>query len=179
MVCRGRRGLIRSLTLAGVCVLFGVPALAVGQTMPNRVYLTLTADGHERLADRIADRLKPTANPSRKDVEDLLKRWERASGGPESGRDWLAVARLWLRADEAAEAQSALDLASTDIPAGLLHLEAARIGFLAGDQTAASRYWEACSVAGEEAALEAWLDVDVLATPERRTPTSFASTSAG
>lgn len=158
--------MIRGLALAGVWMLCAAPSVAFAQTMPNRVYLGLTADGHERLADRIADRLKPTANPSRKNVEDLLKRWDRASGGPHSGRDWLAVARLWLRADEASRARSALDRASADIPPGLLHLEAARIGFLAGDPAAADRYWESCSVAGEETAREAWLDVDVLATPD-------------
>lgn len=133
--------------------------------MPNRVYLELKAEGHERLADRIADRLKPTANPNRKDVEKLLERWDKATGGPETGRDWLTVARLWLRADEASRAYSALRRTSDDIPAGLLHLDAARIGFLAGDEAAAGSYWQACAVAGEETALEVWLDVDVLATP--------------
>ncbi len=165
----GRTGgavLIRRVALVCACVLAGMPAKVSAQTMPNRVYLQLTADGNERLADRIADKLKPTANPSRKNVEDLLQRWDRASNGPASGRDWLTVARLWLRADEASRAQEALARASSNIPASLLHLEAARIGFLAGDPAAADRYWEACSLADDEAALEAWLDVDVLATPE-------------
>lgn len=163
---RSYGGLIRAIVLAGAWVLCGAPAVAYPQTMPDRVYLELSAAGHERLADRIADRLKPTANPSTNDVEDLLRRWERASGGPQSGRDWLTVARLWLRADDASSARTALGRASTDIPPGLLHLETARIGFLAGDAAAAGSYWEACAVADEESALEAWIDVDVLATPE-------------
>lgn len=166
MARRAGTGWIRVVaTLAGAWWLCGAPARAPAQTMPNRVYLELKAEGHERLAERIADRLKPTANPNRKDVEDLLKRWDRATGGPETGRDWLTVARLWLRADEATRAYSALNRASGDIPAGLLHLDAARIGFLAGDEAASGRYWEACAVAGEETGLEAWLDMDVLATP--------------
>jgi len=159
-------GLIRAIALAGAWVLCGTPTVVHAQTMPDRVYLELSAEGHERLADRIADRLKPTASPSRNNVEDLLRRWETASGGPESGRDWLTVARLWLRADDASSARTALVRASTDIPPGLRHLEAARIGFLAGDSAAAGSYWEACAVADEESALEAWIDVDVLATPE-------------
>jgi len=157
---------IGSVVLVAACVLWCAPVMALAQSMPDRVYLDLSADGHERLAKRIADRLKPTANPSRNDVEDVLKRWERASGGPASGRDWLAVSRLWLRADEASRARSALGQAAAGIPTGLYQLESARIGFLAGDSAAVDRYWESCSVADEEAAREVWLDIDMLATPE-------------
>ena len=166
MVRRAGRRWIRAVTVAGAWWLFAAPAMAAAQTMPSRVYLVLKAEGHERLADRIADRLKPTANPNRNNVDDLLKRWDRATGGPRTGRDWLTVARLWLRADEASPAYSALRRASGSIPAGLLHLDAARIGFLAGDEAASGKYWDACEVAGEESAREAWLDVEVLATPD-------------
>ena len=165
MICRAGRRLVRSVSLVGFLFLAGPHSQASAQTMPGGVYVALSNQGHERLAERIADRLKPTAHPDRGDVEDLLRRWERATGGPASGSDWLAVARLWLRAGEALPAASALRRASEDIPSGLLHLEAARIGFLSGDDAAADRYWQSCAVADEEAALETWLDLDLLATP--------------
>ncbi|MDH3427976.1 MAG: GWxTD domain-containing protein, partial [Gemmatimonadota bacterium] len=158
------RGLARDLARAGVWLMLGA-APVFAQTMPGRAYLTLSNQGHERLADRIADRLKPTANPDRGDVDNLLNRWEAATGGPSSAWDWLTVSRLWLRAGEASRATAALQRASEGISPGLRHLEAARIGFLGGHDGAADRYWQACAAADEESALESWLDVDLLATP--------------
>ncbi|MFQ5530764.1 MAG: hypothetical protein ACE5FP_10525, partial [Gemmatimonadota bacterium] len=165
MTLRSNRGLGLGVTLAALWLLAGAPSPVSAQTMPGNVYLSLSNQGEERLAKRVADRLKPTAHPDRGDVDDLLKRWERATGGPATGWDWLTVARLWLRAGDASRAASALRRASEDIPPGLLHLDAARIGFLAGDEGAAARYWQSCAAADEETALESWLDVDVLATP--------------
>lgn len=155
------------------CLIGSVVALALltsattvpAQSLPDGVYIGLSGDGHERFANRLADRLKPTAHPDRGDVEDLLRRWNRATDGPRTGSDWLAVARLWLRAREADSASAALRRASSGISTGLSKLEASRIGFLAGAEAAATWYWEACEEADDESAREAWLDIEVLATP--------------
>jgi hypothetical protein len=138
---------------------------ASAQSLPNGVHIALSADGQERFADRLTNQLRPNSNPDEGDVEGLLRRWERATGGPQSGPEWLAVARLWLRAREGERAAAALRQASTDIPPGLYKLESARIGFLTGAQAASTWYWEACAVADDESSLEAWLDIEVLATP--------------
>jgi hypothetical protein len=147
-----------------VLVLGGATTVAA-QSLPDGVYIALSAEGHERFADRLADRLKPNAHPDVGDVEDLLRRWDRATGGPQTGADWLAVARLWLRAQESDRASAALRQASSGISLGLYKLESSRIGFLAGAEAAATWYWEACAASDDESSREAWLDIDVLATP--------------
>jgi hypothetical protein len=134
--------------------------------MPGPVYYGLYDRGAGDVADRIDRRLEPRADPDRDDVEDLLKRWKRATGGPATGWDWLAVTRLWVRAGEAGRAEDALERVSGDVPESFRVLEKARIGFLAGRADAADDWWAACAIATEESALEAWLDLTSLATPE-------------
>lgn len=138
---------------------------ASGQSLPAAVRLSLESSGEDKFADRLSDRMEPRATPDRGDVEDLLKRWERATGGPADPLEWLTVARLWVRAGEAGHAAEALDRAGGGLPEGLLELELARIGWLAGDPSAGAHYWRFCEAADELGALEAWLDVEVLATP--------------
>ncbi len=152
-------------SLLACLALLPLPSAGSAQTMPGPVYHDLTNDGHERLAREISKMLDLRGNPDRGDVEKLLSRWERDAGGPVSGYDWLAVTRLWLRADQAAEAKTALRRA-TGIPEGVYLLETARVAFLAGDLDAADAYWRACAVADETSSLEAWLDVEPLATPD-------------
>src|SRR5690606_18678220 len=81
---------------------------------------------------------------------------------------WLTIARLWTRAGDAARAELALAEADDagGLPAGVLLLDRARIGFLANDiRTGAETYWEGCEVADERAARQYWLDIEILATP--------------
>jgi hypothetical protein len=139
---------------------------ASGQSLPAAVRLSLESSGEDKFADRLSDRMEPRATPDRGDVEDLLKRWERATGGPADPLEWLTVARLWVRAGEAGRATEALERAEGRLPEGLLELELARIGWLAGDPSAGAHYWRFCEAADELGALEAWLDVEVLATPD-------------
>jgi GWxTD domain-containing protein len=135
------------------------------QTMPGPVYNELVAGGHERLARELSKKLDLRADPDRGDVEKLLARWGGETGGPESGYDWLAAARLWLRAGQAVEAGQALRRAEGHVPGGLYLLEVARISFLAGTPRAADAYWRSCELADEASGLEAWLDIEPLATP--------------
>lgn len=133
--------------------------------MPGPVYHGLIAEGHEALARDLSRMLDLRATPDRLDVEEFLARWDREAEGPQSGYDWLAAARLWSRAGRAAEASSALDRISGGVPEGLILLERARVGFLTGDGAAGDHYWRACDLVEGDAVLEAWLDVEVLATP--------------
>ncbi|MEJ2546630.1 MAG: hypothetical protein P8125_02315 [Gemmatimonadota bacterium] len=156
------RRLIVVLTgLAGL----GAPGTVDAQSMPAPVYYELYDLGAGDLAERMQRRLEPRADPDRGDVEDLLRRWERATGGPRSGWDWLAVSRLWLRAGEVDRATDALDRAGDGIPDSFRSLELARIGFLEGRDDAAALWWQFCENATEESALEAWTDLVSLATP--------------
>jgi len=157
------------LLAAGAMALAGVgvrPAPLAAQSLPAQVRVALESSGHEDFADRLYDRMDPRSSLDEGDVEDLLKRWRRA-GGPSGDWDWLTVARLWVRAGDAVRAREALGRVGEAVPPGLRSLEAARAGFAAGDVAAAGRaYWDACEQADELSALEAWRDIEVLATPE-------------
>lgn len=153
-----------ALSLCGM--LTAVPG-ASAQTMPGEAYHALAREGHEDLARDIQKQLDMREDPDEGDVAGILERWERA-GGPDSGWDWITVARLWTRAGSAAHAE--LALASADetggVPAGVLLLDQARIAFLAGDaRLGEEAYWNGCEEAGPQAAQQYWLDVEVLATP--------------
>ncbi|MFW6083809.1 MAG: hypothetical protein ACODAA_01195 [Gemmatimonadota bacterium] len=164
-----RRAVRLSLpVLAGSLLLATLPTDMTGQSLPARVRVDLERAGHRDLAEDLADRLGRRSAVDRGQVEDLLERWSEASGGPERGLDWLSVARLWLKAGEPGAAREALDRAEAGgVPGGTIALDRARIGFLAGDtETAAEHYWRACSAANEASALEAWRDVEMLATPD-------------
>lgn len=134
--------------------------------MPGPAWHSLVDAGAARLAERLSRGLDPRSDPDANDVRDLLREWESATGGPSVGWEWLAVSRLWLRAGDAAAAQTALERVGDEVPKGLRLLERARIGFLAGEADAAGSWWHACAVADEIAALEAWLDLEPLATPD-------------
>lgn len=138
------------------------------QTMPSQVFFDLGNAGHEKLAERIAGRLELRSAPDAEDVESLLARWEREAAGPQTGWDWIAVTRLWIRAADAARAELALRRAaeSGEVPESTLLLDQARLAFLSGDPDLAARaYWKGCEGANEAASLEYWLDVEALATP--------------
>ncbi len=152
-----------------ICALVGVscmPSVAPGQTMPAPTYHELVSKGHDRLARDLTRRLDLGSHPDRDDVEDFLDRWNRDADGPQTGYDWLAVARLWLRAGDAKRAESALERAEEGIPEALYVFDRARIAFLRNEVSGAADYWAACGIADETAAIEMWLDVEVLATPE-------------
>lgn len=146
-------------------LLAGAPRAASAQTMPGPAWYGLMNAGATRVAERLSERLDPRAAPDGGDVRDLLREWERATGGPADGWEWLAVTRLWLRAGDAGAARTALERVGEEVPEGLRLLEEARIGFLSGDEDAARLWWRACEVADEATALEAWLDLEPLATP--------------
>jgi len=155
--------------LATVLAAVGFVTEATAQTMPAPVYYELTNNGYEKLADRIAKKLEFRSDPDDDDVKSLLDRWEREEGGPDSGWDYIAVARLWLRAGRAAEAEMALmeAEASGEVAAPILLLDQARVAFMSGQRDlAAEAYWKGCSDAGETAYREYWLDIESLATPE-------------
>lgn len=155
--------------VAAVVVAGSTARPSPAQTMPSQVYFDLGNTGHERLAKRIADKLELRADPDAEDVESLIARWERETGGPSTGWDWVAVARLWIRADDAVQAQLALRRADEtgDVPASSLLLDQARIAFLSSDPDLGARaYWKGCDGANEAASLEYWLDIEVLATPK-------------
>ncbi len=151
--------------LVAACLLAGFPPAATAQTMPGPAWHALMDAGATRVAERLSDELDPRADPDGDAARDLLRAWERATGGPDGGWEWLAVSRLWLRAGEPAAAREALDRVDEEVPEGLRLLDRARIGFLAGEDGAARLWWRACEVADEAAALEAWLDLEPLATP--------------
>ena len=143
--------------------------VAHAQTMPAQVYFELTNSGYEKLANRISKKLELRADPDDEDVQSLLDRWEREQGGPDSGWDYIAVARLWLRAGRAAQAEMALMEAeeSGEVPAAILLLDQARVAFMSGQRdVAAEAYWKGCEEAGETASKEYWLDIESLATSE-------------
>lgn len=158
--------LATAVLLATAALLAGPPARARAQTLPGPAWHGLMDAGATRVAERLSERLDPRADPDEGDVRALLREWESATGGPASGWEWLAVSRLWLRAGDAEEARAALGRVGGEVPEGLRLLERARIGFLAGEEDAARLWWRACEVADEAAALEAWLDLEPLATPE-------------
>lgn len=162
LVPQGRCG---AALAGGILLLFPAADAAHSQTMPGQAYYDLVNAGHDRVARDLSRRLDLRSRPDRDDVEDLLERWEDDAGGPETGYDWLAVARLWVRADEPDRARSALRRAEGSVPEGLVLLERARIAFLREDIEGVRDYWAACEQRNEAAALEAWLDIEVLATP--------------
>lgn len=144
----------------------GLPATAPAQTMPGPAYHDLLAGGHERLARDLTRLLDLRSRPDRGAIEGFLERWKDEAGGPDSGYDWLAVARMWLRAADAGRAESALERAAGGVPEGQYLFEVARIAFLRGEVTGTRSYWRACAVADGAGATEMWLDVEVLATPD-------------
>jgi len=154
------------LLAAGIILPLTIPPSASTQTMPGPVYHSLLDQGADGVADRLDKQLEPTSNPDRGDVEGVLRRWRDATGGPSSDWDWLAVTRLWLRAGDADRATEALQRVGDGVPEPFRLLERARVGFLSEDPAAASSWWGACVVATEESALEAWLDLVSLATPD-------------
>lgn len=161
------RGPARLAVAAGFVLAFAGPGVAVleAQSLPARVRAALSSAGHDELVERLSDRMGPRSHVDEGDVEDLLERWERI-GGPGDDWDWLTVSRLWVRAGDAEKARTALARVGPTVPPGLRALEAARVEFLAGDAAAGDRaYWEACELADEASALEAWRDIEVLATP--------------
>jgi len=168
------RGVSAFYRLVAIAVITALPAASVSassawaQTMPAQVYFDLTNRGYEKLANRISKKLELRADPDDEDVQSLLERWEREEGGPDDGWDYVAVARLWLRAGQAARAEMALyeAEASGEVPAHILLLDQSRIAFLAGQvDLGAEAYWKGCEGAGETAYKEYWLDIEVLATP--------------
>ena len=157
---------VRRATLCVLAILCYAPTPALSQTMPGPAYHDLLTSGHERLAGDLTRLLDLRANPDRDDVEDFLDRWEDDADGPRSGNDWLAVARMWLRAAEANRAESALERAEGRIPEVLFLIDRARIAFLRAEVSGTDDYWAACGIADETASTEIWLDVEVLATPD-------------
>lgn len=155
----------RRVAVCALLVICGSPSDAISQTMPGPAYHDLMAGGHERLARDLTSLLDLRARPDKNDVETFLDRWERDAGGPRSGYDWLAVARMRLRAGEADRAESALERAEGRIPESLILVDAARIAFLRDEVSGADDYWAACAIADEAASTEVWLDMEVLATP--------------
>jgi GWxTD domain-containing protein len=156
-----------ALVTVAAAVSFAPPP-AAGQTMPTQVYFDLGNSGHEKLAKRISKKLELRADPDGDDVNGLLERWERETGGPATGWDEVAVARLWIRAGDPDSAEAALDLArdSGEVPDATLLLDEARIEFLRGNpDLGAAAYWKGCRTAGESASTEYWLDIESLATP--------------
>ncbi len=154
------------LLIVGIVLPVSIPRSARTQTMPGPVYHSLLDLGADGFAARLERQFEPASDPDPDDVEGVLRRWREATGGPESDWDWIAVARLWLRAGDAGRAADALERVGDAVPEPFRLLERARIGFLAGDPEAYSAYWRACAVATEESALEAWLDLVSLATPD-------------
>jgi hypothetical protein len=154
--------------LAGVLVT-GTVSEIPAQTMPGHVYFELGNSGHEKLAKKISKKLELRADPGSDDVNKLLEQWERETGGPVTGWDWVAVERLWIRAADPVAADSALQLArdAGGVPEAILLLDQARIAFLTDDPDLAEQaYWEGCEASNEAAALEYWLDIEPLATPD-------------
>lgn len=180
-----KRSLAPVTIIAAVMAALSAPA-AQAQTMPGEAYHALVREGHEDLARHIQKNLDMREDPDERDVTRIVERWEAANGGPESGWDWITMARLWTRAGSPARAELALATAdeSAEVPAGILLLDQARIAFLSGDvELAEDAYWKGCEVADQGAALQYWLDVEVLATPEemqswdrlRRLPSAHAN----
>lgn len=163
-----RPGLAAGALAATLALAAGAPGPAKAQTMPSQVYFELGNAGHESLAKRIANKLELRADPDAGDVEGLLARWEEETGGPRTGWDWVAVTRLWIRADDVPRAELALRKAadSGEVPPSTLLLDQARLAFLSNDPDLGARaYWKGCEEANEAASLDYWLDVEVLATP--------------
>ena len=163
--------LFRGLLVSGLaCVLgAGTASELPAQTMPGPVYFELGNAGHENLAKQISKRLELRADPGSDDVEKLLEQWERETGGPVTGWDWVAVDRLWIRAANPVAADSALQRAreAGGVPEAILLLDQARIAFQTNDpDQAVQAYWAGCGASNEAAALEYWLDIEPLATPE-------------
>ncbi|MFQ5890168.1 MAG: GWxTD domain-containing protein [Gemmatimonadota bacterium] len=162
---RGPRWWVIGVALATLPGAGSRPAKA--QTMPGPVYHELLASGHQKLAERIAKKLDHRAHPDGDDVRELLDRWVEEEGGPDSGYDWLAVTRLWLRAGRAAEAEMALHRAEGGVAPGQLLLDQARVAFLAKHPALGEEaYWKGCEVADDAGSLEYWLDIGPLATPD-------------
>jgi len=163
--------LFRGLLAGGLACVLGAAAVSElpAQTMPGPVYFDLGNAGHEKLARKISKRLELRADPGSDDVVRLLEQWERETGGPVTGWDWVAVDRLWIRAGDPVAADSALRLAreAGGVPEAILLLDQARIAFLTDDPDLAEQaYWEGCGASNEAAALEYWLDIEPLATPD-------------
>ena len=152
--------------IVGIILPLTIPRSAYAQTMPGPVYHSLLDQGADGFEGRLEKQFEPASNPDRNDVENVLRRWREATGGPSSDWDWLAVTRLWIRAGDADRATEALQQVGDGVPEPFHLLEHARIGFLSGDPSAASSWWGSCAVATEESALEAWLDLVSLATPD-------------
>ncbi len=155
------------LLLVGILHAGSIPGSARAQTMPGPVYYSLFDSGAGGVAERLDRQFEPASTPDEDDVDDLLQLWRDATGGPRSDWDWLAVTRLWLLVGDADRADEALQRVGGGVPESFRLLARARLGFLDGDPEAASFWWAACAVATEESALEIWLDLVSLATPDR------------
>lgn len=153
------------LLLVGALQAVAIPGSASTQTMPGPVYYSLYGSGAGEVADRLDSRFTSASIPDGDDVDDLLRFWRDATGGPSSGWDWLAVTRLWLLVGNADHADEALQRVGDDVPESFRQLARARLGFLERDPAAPAAWWAACAAATEESALEIWLDLVPLATP--------------
>jgi len=163
--------LFRGLLTGGLAGLLAAGAASdvAAQSMPGPVYFELGNAGHEELAKNISKKLELRADPGSDEVDRLLEQWKRETGGPVTGWDWVAVDRLWIRAADPVAADSALQLARVagGVPEAILLLDQARIAFLTNDPDLAEQaYWEGCGASDEAAALEYWLDIESLATPD-------------
>jgi GWxTD domain-containing protein len=158
--------LVRTAVFFALVVFSWTPSPAIAQTMPGPAYHDLLAEGHERLARDLTRLLDLRAQPDPDDVREFLDRWKDDAEGPRSGNDWLAVARMWLRAGDAGRAESALERAQDRVPEPLFLIDRARIAFLRGDVSGTVDYWAACAIADETASSEIWLDIEILATPD-------------
>ena len=151
---------------AAVVFVVSAPGDAPGQTMPGPVYHDMMNAGYEKLAERLSRKLDLRSDLDDGDVEDLLERWTREEGGPDTGYKWLAVTRLWLRAGNGAKAEMALQNADGRVPPGLILMDQARVAFLTGQTAVGNQaYWKGCELADETASIEYWLDIESLATP--------------
>ena len=151
---------------AAALLVVSAPYEAAGQTMPGPVYNNMMNGGYEKLAKRLSKKLDLRSDPDDSDVEDFLERWTAEEGGPDTGYEWLAVTRLWLRAGNGPQAELALHNAEGRVPAGLLLLDQARVAFLTGQTATGNQaYWKGCELADQTAAIEYWIDIESLATP--------------
>ncbi len=164
---RGGRWLVLPMVAVSVIPPGSGARLLGAQGLPGEVYSDLVNAGHPKLARQLSKELEVRSRPDSSDVVSLLERWDREAGGPQTGFDYLAVTRLWLKAGEVPAAELALeDAEASGAPPGLLLLDQARVGFLARDVgTAVAAYWAGCETADQATTVEYWLDIEALATP--------------
>ena len=114
-----------------LAIALGSPDVLSAQGMPAPVYHELLAEGHPKLARKLTKMLDVRSRADSADVQKILDRWELEAEGPETGYDYLAVTRLWLKAGQASEAELALRRTNGEVPAGLVLLDQARVAYMA------------------------------------------------